>query len=156
MIHVKTFVQTLGNARDFLRKFILLQEFDIDIRKNVTTHVWICSVYRYHFTRFWRWFEIFPHYDLFNEKCLSFFKGNKIITQKVLKIFWKQMENLDFKILFYHNIFFNCYIYTSYKLYNLWYSESILIFNTCSNTCFLIPKSLIIYVSNNIIICRIS
>lgn len=33
VIHVKTFVQTLGNARDFLRKFILLQEFDIDIRK---------------------------------------------------------------------------------------------------------------------------
>lgn len=39
------------------------------------------------------------------------------------------MENLNFTILFYHNIFFNCYIYTSYKLYNPRNTKSNFIFS---------------------------
>lgn len=39
------------------------------------------------------------------------------------------MENLNFTILFYNHIFFNCYIYTSYKLYNPRNTKSNFIFN---------------------------
>lgn len=66
------------------------------------------------------------------------------------------MENLNFTILFYHNIFFNCYIYTSYKLYNPRNTKIIFIFNYLFQQLFSDPQITIFYVSNNIIICRIS
>lgn len=133
MIHVKTVFKLLGMLETFWENLCFFKSSTLTSEKSVTSHVLICSVYRYHFTRFWRWFEMFPHYDLFYVfKCLSLFKGNKIITQKVLKIFWKQMENLDFTILFYKSIFFNCYIYTRYKLYNPRDTKSIFISNYCS------------------------